>query len=329
MQPYEHLTSEQRHQIEILRKQGKGPSAIALELGRSKSTISRELRRRGALNAQGVYQARQAQEGAVALSRVARRESLCTEQRKAEIRSGLARGWSPQQIAGRWQQEGRRASQRLSYESIYKLIGLDRKAGGTLWQMLPRAGRKWRRDRCGTRRGHRLKVSAQQELAARPAAINERVNYGDWEVDLIIGARQQGVLLVAVERLSRKVRLVALPSKEAAVTRAALILLLRCEEVNSLTFDRGLEWMQHEQVAAALGAKSYFCKPYHSWEKGGIENMNGLLRRYLPKREPFPYEEMDHGWLQGVEQTLNDRPRKVLGYQTPMEVSLGHQRRAA
>ena len=329
MKHYEHLTSEQRAQIELLRKQGSGPSAIGRQLGRSKSTISRELRRSGALNAQGTYAASQAQQQAAALSQVARRESWRTPQREAEIRACLAQHWSPEQIAGRWLQEGRVASQRLSRQSIYAMIGADRKAGGGLWQMLPRGGRKRRLDRCGTRRGHRLKVSAAQEITARPEAINERAHYGDWEVDLIIGAGQQGVLLVAVERLSRKVKLVALPSKEAAVVRVALVLLLSLELVHSLTYDRGLEWMQHEQIATALGAQSYFCKPYHSWEKGGIENMNGLLRRYLPKREPFPYEEMDHFWLQSVEQAHNDRPRKVLGYRTHAEVSSGLARQAA
>jgi transposase, IS30 family len=216
-----------------------------------------------------------------------------------EIREGLRRGWSPQQIAGRWQQQGRAAAERLSHESVYALIGADRKAGGTLWQMLPRGGKRRRRDRCGTRHGHRLKVTPSQEIAARPAEINERKRAGDWEVDLMIGARQHGVLLVAVERPSRMVRCRALESKEAAVVQRALVAMLCREVVLSLTFDRGLEWMRHEAIAAALGAKSYFCQPYHSWQKGGVENMNGLLRRYLPKGISFPCEEMDHEWLRG------------------------------
>lgn len=151
--------------------------------------------------------------------------------------------------------------------------------------------------------------------------INERRRAGDWEVDLMIGAGQQGVLLVAMERQSRLVRLRALKSKEAEVVQRGLVDLLRKDMVLSLTYDRGLEWTRHEDVAGALGAVSYFCRPYHSWEKGGVENMNGLLRRYLPRGIAFPHEEVDHEWIQEVETEVNGRPRRMHGYRTPAEVS--------
>jgi transposase, IS30 family len=315
---YGHLTSTERAQIEELHKQGDGPCAIGRQLGRAKSTVSRELRRGGS---GGHYEAARAQEAAEELGRKARRKSRKTGERIEEIRVGLGKNWSPQQIAGRWAQEGRAAQNRLSHESIYDLIGADRRAKGTLWQLLPRGGRKRRRDRCGTRRGHRLKVTPAQEITARPAEINERQRAGDWEVDLMIGAGQQGVLLVAVERKSRVVRCRALESKEAEVVHRALVALLCAEVVLSLTYDRGLEWMRHAEIAAALGAVSYFCRPYHSWEKGGVENMNGLLRRYLPKGISFPYEEVDHQWILEVEAEINGRPRRMHGYRTPLEVA--------
>lgn len=318
MKHYGHLTSEERAQLELLHKQGHGPTSIGQQLGRAKSTVSRELRRGPG---GGSYAAARAHAAAQILRAKARRLSRRTAARTAEIRAHLAQGWSPQQIAGRWAQQGRPAGERLSPESIYAVIEADRKAGGTLWQMLPRGGRKRRRDRCGARRGHRLKVTPAQEIAARPAEINERRRGGDWEVDLIIGAGQQGVLLVAVERQSRVVRCRALKSKEAAEVERALVPLLRAGVVRSLTYDRGLEWMRHAAIAAALGAVSYFCRPYHSWEKGSVENMNGLLRRYIPKGVSFPYEEVDHVWLQEVETALNDRPRRQHGYRTPAEVA--------
>lgn len=220
MKNYGHLTIAERTQVELLHKQGHGPTAIGKELGRAKSTVSRELRRGEA----GVpYGAARAQAAAALLGR---RPCRLAPARVVEIREGLSRGWSPQQIAGRWEQQGRTASERLSHESIYGLIGADRKAGGTLWQILPRGGKRRRRDRCGTRRGHRLKVTPAQEIAARPAEINERRRAGDWEVDLMIGAGQQGVLLVAVERQSRVVRCCTLESKEAAVVPRALVAVL-------------------------------------------------------------------------------------------------------
>jgi transposase, IS30 family len=239
---YEHLTSETRSQIELLRKQGKGPTAIGLALGRAKSTISRELRRLHVVGETlAPYAWSQAQSAATKLRSKARRPQKLTPALEADILEGLAQHWSPQQIAGRWVQEGREPAQRLSHESIYAWIWRERREGGRVWQLLPRGGKKRRRDRCGTKRGHRLKVLPEQELSARPAAINERQEPGHWEVDLVIGAGQQGVLLVAVERQSRKVKLAALPSKEATVARVALIVLLGAELVFSLTYDRGLE----------------------------------------------------------------------------------------
>lgn len=285
-------------------------------LGRSKSTISTELRR---LGAKCRYCARQAQAEAEGLASKARRPVKGTEQMRSELRTLLAAGWSPQQIAGRWGQEGREESRRWSHERIYQLISADRKAGGTLWQLLRRGGKEVRRDRCGTRRGHRLKVAVEQEIAQRREEINDRSETGHWEVDLVIGAKQRGVLLVAVERVTLFVRLCSLPSKEAAVVATALVGMLRGERVHSLTYDRGLEWMRHREVAMHFGAQSWFCRPYHSWEKGSVENSNGQLRFYFPKGEPFPHEEVDEQWVAEVEAALNGRPRRILGYLTPQE----------
>ena len=151
--------------------------------------------------------------------------------------------------------------------------------------------------------------------------IKSSSEIGHWEVDLVIRAKQQGVLLVAVERVTRLVRLGFLPNKEAEVVAASLVKLLSGEIVQSLTYDRGLEWMRHERIARQLQAVRYFCLPYHPWEKGGVEQMNGLIRRYLLKGESFAYEEADHYWLELIEGSLNSRPRRVLGYRTPRELA--------
>ena len=135
----------------------------------------------------------------------------------------------------------------------------------------------------------------------------------------MIGAGPQGVLLVAVERVTLLVRLRCPASKEAAVVEAGMLEMLAGDRVRSLTYDRGLEWMRHAEVGAHFGAVSWFCLPYHSWEKGGVENMNGQVRFYFPKHEPFPYEEVEPEWVQEVEDALNGRPRRILGYRTPVE----------
>ncbi len=316
LKTYGHLTIQERAQILLLHKDGQGPTEIGERIGRAKSTVSVELRRLGP----GVpYEAEAARRDASRLAAVPRVASKMTEDLRERILEGLGIGWSPQQIAGRWKMEGVAAGERVSYETIYKAIAADRKAGGSLWQRLPRGGRKPRRDRCGTRRGHRLVVKPEQEIAVRAEEINDRSEYGHWEVDLVIGAGQEGVLLVAVERRSRLVRLQCLPSKEASVVETGLLWILRGEVVKSLTYDRGLEWMRHEAVALAFKAVSWFCLPYHSWEKGAVENMNGLIRRYFLKREPFPYEEVDGEWVLEVEELLNGRPRRILEWLTPQE----------
>lgn len=215
-----------------------GPTEIRQLILRSKSTVSRETRRLGTGQS---YEARPSHEAALALHTMARRRPRGTPVRLREIIAGLRLGQSPQQIAGRWEQEGRRAEERLSYEAIYQII--------------------------------------------------------------------------------RLVRLVFLRNKEADGVAAALERFLSGEVVQSLTYDRGLEWMRHERIAKALGAVSYFCLPYHPWEKGAVEQMNGLIRRYLLKAESFAYEEADHYWLELIEGNLNTRPRRVLGYRTPLEMA--------
>jgi IS30 family transposase len=321
MKSYEHLTSEKRAQIEVLRNKGYGPTAIAQSIGSSPSTVSRELRRNR--DADGKYAGAAAQEAATARRANSVRPSKLTEALLREIREWLEVGRSPDQIAGRWAMEGRKVSLRVSHETIYQVVARDRKEGGILFQSLPKSGKKPRRDRVGAssaRRANPLGMTPEQDITARPEVINNRERVGDLEVDLIIGAEQQGVILVVTDRLSRHTQAASLPSKEADVVEAKLLEMLSGRTAHSLTFDRGLEWSRHKALAAALAVLVFFCKPYHSWEKGTVENTNGRIRRFLPKWASFPHEEMDHEWLQERVDEMNNCPRKVLGYRTPNEV---------
>lgn len=311
---YTHLTPEQRAQIERLHKEGHSRAAIGRRLGRHETTIGRELKRQGT---GGAYDAQKAQKRAECLRQKPRRPTKWTAELACEVGWYMADGHSPQQIAGRWKFEGRSACRRLSHEAIYRHVAEDRRQGGELYRLLRRSGRKRRRDRCGTRRGHRLRVRAEQEIALRPAEINERTRVGDWEVDLIIGAGQRGVVLVAVERLTRYCRLRVLPNKSASVVSAALVGMLKGLPVASLTKDRGLEWADHERIARRLKAEVYFCRPYHSWEKGLVEQHNGLLREAWPKG--MTLDTLSAQAVRRNEERLNARPRKVLGYATPAE----------
>lgn len=311
---YTHLTREQRAQIELLHKEGRSRAEIGRRLGRHETTIGREIKRRGGKT---VYEAERAHLEAVCLRRVARRPTKWSETLAGEMECRMAEGHSPQQIAGRWKREGRSLKSRLSTEAIYRRVMEDRRTGGDLYRLLRRGGRKRRRDRCGTRRGHRLTLRPEQEIGQRPQEINDRTRTGDWEIDLIVGAGQRGIILVAVERVTRYCCLRLLPNKSAPVVSAALIRMLKDMPIASLTKDRGLEWADHERVARILDAEVYFCRPYHSWEKGLVEQHNGLLREFWPK-----YLALDTLTPQAVsraETRLNARPRRILGYATPAE----------
>jgi IS30 family transposase len=165
-----------------------------------------------------------------------------------------------------------------------------------------------------------LKIRPEQEIERRPQEINDRTRTGDWEVDLIVGAGQQGAVLVAVERVTRYCRLRLLPNKTAAAVSSALIGMLKDMPVASLTMDRGLEWADHEYIALRLNAEIYFCRPYHSWEKGLVEQHNGLLREFWPK--DLALNTLTHQAVRRAEDRLNGRPRRVLGYATPAEQML-------
>ena len=314
---YTHLTREQRAQIELLHKEGHSRAEIGRRLGRHETTIGREVKR---LGAGADYDAERAQVEAECLRRMPRRPTKWTAALEREMVYGLTEGHSPQQIAGRWQRGGRAPGARVSTETMYRRIGANRRSGGQLHRLLRRGGRKRRRDRCGTRRGHRLTLKPEQEISQRPKEINERTRTGDWEIDLIVGAGQHGFVLVAVERRTRYCRLRLLPNKSAAVVSAALIRTLKDMPVTSLTKDRGLEWADHAKVAERLNADVYFCRPYHSWEKGLVEQHNGLLREFWPKH--IALDTLTPQAVSRVEALLNARPRRILGYATPAEAML-------
>ena len=148
--------------------------------------------------------------------------------------------------------------------------------------------------------------------------MDNRTRYGDWEADLIEGAKGSGYLLSLYERKSRFGKLVKLESKSSEATTRALIEQLEGYKVETITYDNGLKFCGHLEVNQALGAQSYFCKPYHSWEKGGVENYNGLVRQYLPKGTSFT--DLTAQRLEEIEEEINHRPRKILDIQSPSEL---------
>lgn len=305
-----HLTEKERCQIEVLVQAGFGVRAIGRELKRDPSVISRERKRNGMPG--GGYAAETAQKTAESRREKQRGPRKESPEVMERIRERLKKGWSPEQTARHEKVEGRGF---VSHQWIYEAIERDRKAGGELYKRL------WRRRRRGRKRNRGKKASSQRianrvPISERPEVVAKRERYGDWESDLIEG-KGGGYLLTCVERKSRFMVLDKVATKEAEVVSRAETKLLAPFKVLSITRDNGLEFALHDDVNRSLGCESYFCAPYHSWERGLVENRNGLVRRYLPKGSSF--KGVGRIRLDQIEVALNNRPHGVLNWRTPLE----------
>jgi IS30 family transposase len=223
--------------------------------------------------------------------------------------------WSPEQISGRLKIE--RAT-RISHETIYKHIWSDKRKGGFLYKHLRHHGKKY---------NHRSKGSAGRgcipnrvDIDQRPPIVEEKIRVGDWELDTIIGADQDGVIVSMVDRHSKFTYLIKALNKTAASVRDGIVEKLRPvrDFVYTLTSDNGKEFAYHEEITNILQADFFFAKPYHSWERGLNEHTNGLVRQYLPKGTQF--SSCSQELINAIETQLNQRPRKALDFQTPQEV---------
>jgi len=308
---YKHLSLEDRHYIEVERKEGRSLNKIARALGRSQSTLSREVARNAG---QKGYRYQQAHRFTQARHKGKPKAIKMTDTIKRTIDTYLKQDWSPEQIAGRLDKDG---VVRIHHETIYQYVLSDKNAEGTLYTHLRHQKKRYRK-RYGSAH-NRTGIPNRVDIDERPEAANNRERVGDWEADTIIGKNHKGAIVTLDERQS-KLRLAApLPGKAAkAVTDAVLTLLYPIQQfVKTITFDNGKEFTRHESIAKGLSCDTYFAKPYHSWERGQNENANGLLRQYFPKS----MELVDVSVKQVIEAVhkLNSRPRKCLGFRTPYE----------
>jgi IS30 family transposase len=312
------LTSAERESISRGLAAGQSCRTIAGQLGRAPSTISREIRRNAGSTH---YRAGRAERRAW---HQAKRPKACRLDAQGRLRAAVARklaaDWSPQQISG-WLLTAYpdTPAMHVSHETIYRSLFLQTR--GVLKRELTahlRTFRPIRRSKKVDRPGHgRGQIPGAVSIAERPASVEDRAIPGHWEGDLIQGANHTFIATL-VERWSRYVHLVQVPSKEAAVVAAALI-----REVQrlprglmaTLTWDRGTEMAQHQRFTVATDVAVYFCNPRSPWQRGSNENTNGLLRQYFPKGTDLSaYSQRE---LNAVARKLNTRPRKTLGWKTP------------
>jgi IS30 family transposase len=239
----------------------------------------------------------------------------------------LKLGWSPQQISGRLKKEitegVRPKKEYVNPESIYQFLYDPAQQEEKLWAYLPRGHRK--RRRWLGRRSRSVKIPNRVSLRHRPAEIDHREEFGHWEGDTIVGDRHKAGIHTGVERVSRLVFAYKVPKIRAKETSAVqLFLFSRLPKLarRSTTLDNGSEHYLHTRLQEELGMQTYFAAPYCSWQRGTNESTNGLIRRYFPKRTDFQLVSQEA--VNEVVARLNSTPRKVLGYQTPLEVFTAH-----
>lgn len=310
---YTHLTEEERDMIAVLRAKGLTLSDIAREIGRHKSTISRELDRNAPPTNKGYYLSHKAQERAFhRWSATHKRERLKSQEIREYVESKLKNGWSPEIIAGRLSIE--KPGKAISYEAIYQYIYEARKE---LVLCLVRRHRK-RVKKGHSRKHQKSHIPNRVSISERPEIVEKRERIGDWENDTMGSRQSKAVVNVLADRKSRVTLLKKLPQETANTTKWAIIQSLIEYPVYTITYDNGSENTKHEEINKVLDTKSYFCEPYHSWEKGTVENTIGLIRRWLPKKTDLAHvSEIE---IMEIESWLNNRPRKCLNYKTPLEI---------
>lgn len=303
------LTHEDRIKIEALNNAGLSASKIANELGKHRSTITREIARN---TKDGEYVANYAS-NISKCRRSACGKSKLTEDNWTQINVLIQTEWSPEQISG-WLKANPEFGFQISHQWIYNHIRENRANGGILHQSLRRQGKPYKNKKI-----YRGTIKDRVSIELRPEVVNKRLRIGDWEVDSVIGRMHQSALVTLVERSSRYTSIIKVNSKEAEVVADAII--KRANELelplHTITGDNGTEFSNHKTIAKQLGIDFYFTHPYSSWEKGTNENTNGLIRQYFPKGTDF--NSISEDMIKLVENKLNNRPRKCLNFKRPSD----------
>lgn len=310
---YHQLTAQERYLIVHHKSRGHSLRQIARMLNRSAATISRELSRN--VSRDGRYRPDTADSYARTRRYKSRRGSQFTAAQIELVHGLVRRKWSPEQVSRRLRKQGRLE---IGTATIYRLLAKERAQGGSSWLELRQLSHRYRKGyRVVDRRG---RMQGKKPLSDRPPGAQDRSEKGHVEGDTVMGSDGRHCLLTLVDRKTRKVRIIKLPARQASEVNKALIKEYKAGrlKMKSLTLDNGTEFHGFKEIEEKLGIQVYFAQPYHSWERGTNENTNGLIRQYLPKRSCF--KDLTQRQCNRIEQELNDRPRKILGYSTPNEV---------
>ena len=313
---YSHLCSSEREEIAISLEMGLKQYEIALKLGRSPSTISREIKRNRYTIGKRQYRAGLAQFKTNERKKQSHnRERIPQKRLRRFICKWIKKGYSPEIIA--FKAKEKNIKWKTNYESIYQWIYKERH---DLIPFLTRSHKK-RRKRGSGKQKRCPKIPNRTMIEKRPEYINLRSYIGHWEIDTAISRISKAAIMVLVERHTRYVIIRKLKSKTAFYVHNAAVKSLKNYSFKlrqSITYDNGTENTLHEITNKVLRTQSYFCNPYRSWEKGTVENTIGIIRRFYPKKTDW--ENITQWDLNKVARFINTRPVKLLGFKTPYQV---------
>lgn len=310
MQSYEHFTRSERENLYELRKEGQAIRAIARALGRSPSSVSRELRRN--TDKDGRYNAWNATFAYLRRRKNSRKKPRFEKEPvlKQWIVEQLQKYWPPETIVTIWKREHPGA--RLSHTSIYHAIKAGMLPKITEQEHLRRRGKlKFKAKNCAP-------VKVDRRIREWPAEVVQRSRIGDWEGDTVRGAPGKGVILTLVDRKSRLLTAKLCENERAITIENAILISMRGKQAHTLSFDNGAEFSTYHRVENELKATIYFADPHSPWQRGTNENLNGLLRFFSPKGTNFLEVSSQH--LNEVVELINNRPRKCLGWLSPYQL---------
>lgn len=308
---YKHIKGVERKEIAFLLEKGYGVRQIAGILNRSPGTISEEINKNSTF---GVYDPNKANHKAYVKRKYSKYQGMKIEKDfdlRNYVEEKIKQDWSPELIAGRIK-EIETSIRPVSFKGIYKFI----------YSVYGRNLEKYLAYKSKKKKPRTSKVSSLENrvfIDKRPKIADKRKRFGDWEGDFIVSGRNgQGVLLTLYERKSRYVLIRKLLNKKIEIVYPSIQKALKEFMINTLTLDNDIVFKKHKDLSEILGCPIYFCHPYHSWEKGGVENINKLTRRYIPKGSDI--SRYSDEYVQIIQDELNNRPRKCLNYKTPYEI---------
>ena len=318
---YTHFTPIERGKIELMLEQGKSNCAIARHLGRHRTSVAREIERNSRKTGYNADDAHKQYRNRRKVCRPKGKLNFNDPLRDYVVEKIAEEHWTPELVGKRLPLEyPGNSKMRVSHETIYRKIYTQGHHLDLLREELPQARKKRRKRGQGKyRRGPSIRNRIS--IAERAQAVNERTEIGHWEGDTVVGKNQDGFAVTLVERTSRLLEAVKTETKSAREVQQAVVTALQDRPISwvkTITVDNGTEFAEHEAIAGRLGVSVYFADPYSAYQRGSNEQVNGLIRRRLPKGTSFKNLTQEH--LDKIVENINNRPRKCLGYRTPNEV---------